>query len=206
MYTSVPRPILWLVPGGDHRVLDVGGYRSGEVVEIEPFYLSKLPVSNEQFEAFDPAFDRAPESPEDRDPAVGVTWEEAVEYCRWYAALSRKPMRLPTELEWEYACTGGEEGVAQPTPDQVEALAWHRANTADRLPSLEAKEPNSFGLYGLLGGLWEWTLVESAESRGVLRGGSWREAPELLRPSLRAEAELSGPDWTGFRVAKPFRS
>jgi len=216
-YTAYPRPILWLVPGGEATW-------NGATVEIEPFYLSKLPVTNEQFEAFDPGFERSATSPGDRDPAVCVSWRDAAEYCSWYAEVARKPIRLPTEVEWEYACRAGAAGPCPGPGDDVDGLAWHGGNSgADRVPPLDGKPTNGFGLHALLGGVWEWTgsayVPEpvtggpAAEARDadpgaprVLRGGSFRTSREELSCSRRRgeEAEARFDD-AGFRIARSFR-
>ncbi|MBZ0111016.1 MAG: formylglycine-generating enzyme family protein [Thermoanaerobaculia bacterium] len=214
LYTSVPRTILWLIPGGVHHCLEVSGYGGNAPVEVEPFYLSKFPVSNLEFEAFDPAFDRDLAAPEDRHPALGVSWDDAEEYCQWYAEVSRKPMRLPTELEWEYACCGGEEGSPRPTPEEIDAMAWHAENSSQSLlPPLEERRANAFGLYGMLGGVWEWVAApepigseRSASAEGILRGGSWREALASISPSARRRVGRdASPLDVGFRVAKSLR-
>lgn len=224
-YTRYPRPLLWLVPGG---TVTVGGdeadARPRFTVEVEPFYLSKVPVTNEQFEAFDPGYLRADHAPEDDDPAVGVSYEDAAAYCRWYAEVSRKPMRLPTEVEWEHACRGGASGrLYLEPPETLDQHAWHAGNSDPRrLPRLRDKRYNPFGLYAMLGGVWEWTaslyrpyplddLGRPPEDAGepsprVLRGGSFRTPPEQLSCSLRraADPRLALPD-AGFRVAKSLR-
>ena len=159
-YTRYPRPILWLVPGGT-----LGA------AEVEPFYISKFPVTNEQLEAFDPGFVRSPLSPGDDDPAVGVSWEDAARYCRWYAEVSRKPMRLPTELEWEHACRAGATGrfFWGDDPAEADTYVWSAENSGGRVPRLDAKKANGHGLFGMLGGVWEWTAEQT------LRGGSFRQ-------------------------------
>ncbi len=194
-YTRYPRPILWLVRGGQ---LDAGA-GGGPRVEVEPFYVGKFPVTNEQLEAFEAGFERSPLSPGDRDPAAGVSFELAQSYCAWYAGVARKPMRLPTEVEWEHACRGGEEGACPGTSGDD---LWHRGNAPERMPRLDAKKANGFGLYGMLGGVWEWTV--SSEGAGVLRGGSIRLHRDEITCSLRRERSERLDD-VGFRIVKSFR-
>lgn len=206
-YTDYPRTILWLVPGG---------------ADVEPFYLGKLPVTNEQYEAFDPGFERQPASPGDRDPATGVSWPDAAAYCRWYAELSRKPMRLPSEAEWEHACRGGTPaGAAGPwfwgdDPAGGDDHAWDAGSSGGRMHPLDAKKANGFGLFGMLGGVWEWTGSlfvpdgsdeSTGEPRYVLRGGSFL-TPRAAATCARRRAEPAGtrfPD-AGFRVARNLRA
>ena len=233
-YTRYPRPILWLVRGGK---VTIGGdeddARPRFDAWIEPFYIGKFPVTNEQFEAFDPDFERSGASAGDRDPATGVSFDAAQAYCDWYAGVSRKPMRLPTEIEWEYACRGGiEDSPAgdglrhsgnpdgrvgdQPAGDAV----WHAGNSGGRVRRLDAMPANELGLYGMLGSVWEWTsslyrlypLSEPAAEDGgaagrrVLRGGSFRVAGAEISCTLRrAEEPAAGPDDVGFRIVKSFR-
>lgn len=190
-YTRYPRPILWLVPGGT-----VGD------AEVEPFYISKLPVTNEQLEAFDRGFLRSAVSPGDDDPAVGVSWEDASGYCRWYAGVSRKPMRLPSELEWEHACRAGATGrfFWGDDPAEAESYVWSAENSGTTLPRLDAKRANGHGLFGMLGGVWEWT-----EER-VLRGGSFREPVERCTCETRREIDPKTPrEDAGFRIVKSLR-
>ncbi|MEM7355602.1 MAG: SUMF1/EgtB/PvdO family nonheme iron enzyme [Acidobacteriota bacterium] len=227
-YTRYPRPILWLVQGG---TITLGGDEEDAQpcfeVEIDSFYISKLPVTNEQLEAGVPSFSRSPLSPGDREPAVGVTYAIAQAYCDWYAGVSRKPMRLPSEIEWEYACRAGASGrwFCAEEQEVFDAHVWHAGNAGDgeRVPQLDAKKANDFGLYGMLGGLWEWTSspyrpypltasaaegepADSAVSARVLRGGSFRVRGERISCSLRRaeQPSASDPD-VGFRIVKSLR-
>lgn len=204
-YAHVPRTILWLVPGGEVLI-------DGRTVTVEPFYLSKWPITNEQFEAFDPDYQRSPLSPDDRDLAVGVSWNQADAYCRWYAEVSRKPMRLPTRTEWLYACRGLPAPNSQPswnaTSDAIDRHCWHAGNSEGRVQPPERKEANDFGLHGMLGSLWEWVAGNRAgvPDQRTLCGGSFRLQPQELHPApMKNETPDFTSDETGFRVARSFR-
>lgn len=199
-YTRYPRPLLWLVRGG---VLCLPG-PGGEVVrrDIDSFYISKLPVSNRQFEAYDPGYLRAPASAGDDDPAIGIALDSARGYAAWYAEVSRKAMRLATVDEWRWA-TIGEDGW--PAGQPIDDIAWHAGNAGpQRLPPLTGRRHNAHGLYGLLGGVWEW-CVDGAGA-GVLCGGSWRCAASRLDPLLAVPASgVTSLSDVGFRIVKPLR-
>jgi sulfatase modifying factor 1 len=122
--------------------------------------------------------------------------------------------RLPTEAEWEYACRGG---TLTTRYGHLSEVAWYSGNASGAQP-VARKRPNAFGLYDMLGDLWEWvwdvwgdypagpvtdpTGAPKGADR-VLRGGSWRDGPEGARASARAGVPSSHrSDRVGFRVAR----
>jgi formylglycine-generating enzyme required for sulfatase activity len=195
-YTSVARPVLWLVPEGE---------AAGDVT-VEPFYLSTLPVTNLQLAAFVPEWQRSPLAPGDDDPALGVEVGVAEEYCRRYGALARKAIRLPTEVEWEHACRAGAKGrwFWGEDPSAADRWVWHLGNSGVGVPALASKASNGFGLYAMLGGVWEWVLGEDGP---VLRGGSWgTPLAELGCGERRLLAAGEPASEVGFRIARSLRS
>ena len=219
-YTDYPRSILWLIPGGSVEL-------DGQVVEIEPFYLSKWPITNEQLSAFDAAYQPAAVSPGPRDVAVAVDWDQAHAYCRWYAEVARKPMRLPTEAEWLHACRGGGDGGGDSSATTtggaaVEGAGLHGIGGLDPRLGADFGRINGFGLHGMTGGVWEWVVAateaaghgsagaapaaEPADGARVLRGGSFRIAEAELSCRLRRVVDRTWrADDVGFRVAKSLR-
>lgn len=222
-YTRYPRAILWLLREG--RVT-IGGPDPDSQPPFETrvgsFYIGKAPITNRQYEAFSKEFVRSRVSPGDDDIATGISFIQAQAYCDWYAEVSRKPMRLPTEIEWEYACRAGASGqwFFGERGEQGDACVCDAGNCGDRLQPVTQLAPNRFGLLGMLGSVWEWTAsayvsyplrdvdadaVRAADELRVLRGGSFRLPREALHCGRRrAEAPDFAADDIGFRIVRSF--
>ncbi len=219
-YLKLPRPTLWLVKGDTVSIGEAGTEAAPPFeIEVASFYLSRAPVTNEEYEAFDPAHERPPTARGDRDPVVGVSFEEAAAYCRWYAEASGKPFRLPTEVEWEHACRGGTRGPffwSGSWDDGAAAHVWHEGNAEGRCHEVETRAANPFGLHDLLGNVWEWTSslflaypVAPGDGRDdlaragerVVRGGSFRTS-RVGCATRRCLAPAERGDDLGFRIVR----
>jgi formylglycine-generating enzyme required for sulfatase activity len=145
-------------------------------------------------------------------PVEQVSWNDAQSYC------SRVDKRLPTEAEWEYAARGGTSGARY---GDLDAIAWYGGNSNMRTHPVGQKQPNAYGLYDMLGNVWEWAAdwfdknyYQSSPSNNpqgpssgperVLRGGCWLYLPRLARASFRDYSTPDNPYYiiVGFRCSR----
>lgn len=93
-------------------------------------------------------------------------------------------MRLPTEIEWEYAARGGTSSARY---GPLEDIAWYDGNSNDQTHEVGRKRPNAYGLYDTLGNVWEWVedTYEVEPGKKVLRGDSFYNPARQVRVSDR---------------------
>ncbi len=155
------------------------------------------------------------------DPVVNVSWNDAQAFCAWLSKRTGLFFRLPTEAEWEYACRGGTQGryfwgdsssqactyanVHDQTSRRVNGFSWQNFNCDDgvaQTASVGIKRPNPFGLYDMLGNVWEWCRdTDSQTGRHIARGGSWDDHMKYVRCANRDKLRPNYRIYSlGFRV------
>jgi formylglycine-generating enzyme required for sulfatase activity len=151
----------------------------------------------------------------DKHPVVCVSWNDAVAYTEWLSTQTGQQYHLPTEAEWEYAARAGTETDYWWGNDIDKTKANYNNNLGRTSPVGDYKH-NPFGLYDILGNVWEWTYSEyedkyngkekeciskNSNKNLVLRGGSWDSNPTNLRTAARLDNDPDlRNDFYGFRV------
>lgn len=110
--------------------------------------------------------------------------------------------RLPTEAEWEVAARAQTAGSPYPARyGKLEEIAWHGENSGGTTHSVGRKAANAWGLYDMLGNVWEWT-GDPVGSLRVFRGGSWNDVARFIRAAYRLGYEPGARvDDLGFRFS-----
>jgi formylglycine-generating enzyme len=93
----------------------------------------------------------------DKHPVDSVTWQDAQQFVKKLNAQEKTRLyRLPTEFEWEYA--GRARGPGQIPWSEIRAQAVEQQGTSDKASThlVGTKAPNAWGLYDMLGNVWEW--------------------------------------------------
>ena len=157
-------------------------------------------------------------------PVLTVSWIQAVNFCN---ALSQRlgrdayygidlvkekvnlnftanGFRLPTEAEWQYACQAGIKGVRY---GELNEVAWYIDNSNHRTREVGQKKPNPWGLYDMLGNVWEWCSDIYDETvygtYRVFRGGGWCDQERSVMATTRRRSHPFSfkIDDLGFRIA-----
>lgn len=214
LYTHTPTGMEFvLIPGGVGEI----GCRSGSLenrprhqIHVPAFLLSRHPVTLGVWrDVMEKEIPDKPWSPDrvpvshfgDSYPVADVSALQCDAFCQ------RTGLELPSEAEWEYACRAGQR------EDYVRDLseyAWFAGNSNEVQP-VGLKGPNSFGLYDMLGNVWEWCAdtwhetyagaptdatvwVDATSENRVARGGSVEHDAEACQPFVRM---YWPPDMTG---------
>jgi formylglycine-generating enzyme required for sulfatase activity len=142
----------------------------------------------------------------DLHPVVCVTLDDAKAYVEWLSNSTGKTYRLPTEGEWEYASRANSDSDywwGDVIGSNNANCGWCGSKWSNKSASPTASfKRNGFGLYDVIGNVWEWS-DSGSEVVSVVRGGAWNFAPSLARVSTRLEiASDFRSNYIGFRVAR----
>ena len=175
-----------------------------------PLLVSTTEITQAQYRAVlgeSPWKNKAYTKESDDAPAVYVSRADAQRFCRALSRLWGRIVRLPTKAEWEYAARAGTDDATLPGPE-LRKTAWIRENAwaanakyahpAGRLAA------NAWGLYDVLGNVWEWVAPDADDTpgqMGLLCGGSWDDPATTVNFAARWRRSPASPfSRAGFRV------
>lgn len=183
---------------------------------VEAFEITEVPVTARQYARTTGI------GSDGLHPVVSVSWLDAVRFCNaaskqagfspayevseaevaWQ--VSADGYRLPTEAEWEYSCRAGTIG---PHYGLLDKIAWTSQDNLDDPRPVGMKIPNGFGMYDMLGNVWEWCWDYLDPARygdyRVFRGGGYADKAWSVRASTRrGGAPGMHHSDLGFRIAR----
>lgn len=162
----------------------------GNTKLIESFYISKYLVTVKEFHDYD----FLPYMEEDANkPITSINWIQATGYCKDMG------YRLPTVDEWEYACG---DNISF---NNIDNYAWYHDNS-NRSQKIGLKKPNSFGLYDMLGNVWEFTSTNYDDQYIIAKGGSYIDDKyNCTVHSYLIVHKMDLYDCVGFRLVKDIK-
>ena len=213
--------LLVTIPSG---IVEMRDDRTKEIwsVDIDSFALSKFPITQELYQAITgnnpSAFSGY------KLPVETVSWIDAVIFCNKLSESLKKNkcykvdlptekvtfnsnangFRLPTEAEWQYACQARTKGTRYA---ELKEIAWFKDNSNNGTKEIGLKQPNEWGLYDMLGNVWEWCSDIYDEtvygSYRVFRGGGWCDQERSVMATTRRRSHPFSLkiDDLGFRIA-----
>ena len=245
---DVPDGMVFIPAGefqmGSQNEEENGNKTPAHTVFIAAFFIDQYPVTNAQYKIFvdmNPQWQkkRIPEIYHDGNylqtwsgssyprgkadyPVVDVSWYAAMAYAQW------AEKRLPIGAEWEKAARGGLIRKMYPWGDQIDMSMANYGMQVGQTTPVGKYPPNGYGVYDIVGNVWEWCLDEydhssqhrnpgiaansvseitnnymSIETSRVLRGGSWASSERATRV---AYCGWAAPNFTyysyGFRCVK----
>ena len=236
---------MMLVPAGRYLAGSPATERARKSTEAQrditigsPFLLSMTEITQGQFKGLmgtEPWAGRPFVRVGEHYPATWVSWDDAVAYCerlterhRAAGRLSAQDrFRLPTEVEWEYACRADSAAAYSfgSDPSKLGDHAWFKGNAAENGKAFAhrvgTRKPNAWGIHDMHGNALEWCSDWYADTpdgatdlhgpdhgtERVCRGGSWgNDAADCRSASRFAVRPDTRNDFTGFRVARDVAS
>lgn len=217
-----------------------------EVLCPQGRWLGDTPVTQALWKAVmgdNPSWFQSDKHATDDRPVEQVSWDECVAFVQ---RSGLRDVRLPSEVEWEYACRAGTRTATwvgdlqirgENDAPELNAIAWYGGNCgveydldkgydATNWPNKQhafsqggtravgKKDPNPFGLYDMLGNVYEWcsdvyalysndTATRGERVLRVIRGGSWLCLAGNVRAALRSARDPGDRfDYLGFRLAR----
>jgi len=208
--TVVPSIEIVPISEGEYR-----GVKDRKIIKIKSFGISSKLITQDVY--FSVMGDNPSHFIGGRLPVENVTFLDAVNFCnalsvkdgysKVYTASGGnvfwnqdvKGYRLPREAEWEY--TLGYDIVD--IRENLDLLAWYKDNSGRKTHAVGLKKENMYGIFDMLGNVWEWCF-DGAKGEKVVRGGASEDSSIVFANRERAfrkeVSEFTRDNYLGFRV------
>jgi formylglycine-generating enzyme required for sulfatase activity len=221
------------------------------VIITRDFYVARYAVTFEEYDVF--CQDTNSILPDDNGrgrgnrPVFHINSYEAMEYCNWLSEkvglepcydikakatkcdFTANGYRLPTEAEWEYAASGGQnsKGYIYSGSDNPDEVGWYEENSGGQTHPVGQKKPNELNICDMSGNMWEWcwdwfdkTYYSSSpkddptgptsipkvpgvtDPERARRGGSYQENADSMRVTQRSADSSTYRGGGGFRLVR----
>ena len=214
--------MIWCAPGTflmGSPLSEIGRFEDEpqhQVMLTKGFWLGKFEVTQAQWTSVmgaNPSHFKG-----DKRPVDTLSWSDCQAFIHKVQAMTRLPVRLPTEAEWEYACRAGRTGAVSGS-GLLGDMAWYDANSEHQTHDVGNHQPNDWGFHDMHGNVLEWcsdwfakpnemsmAMVDpqgpATGSFRMLRGGCWFYFARDCRSAYRLKRD---PDVRnsvfGFRLA-----
>jgi len=196
--------------------------RPVHTVHIKSFKMSRYEITQSQWQSV--MFANPSDFKGANRPVEEVSWDDIQVFIRKLNSQTGSHFRLPTEAEWEYAARAGSSSKWSwgDSPGSAGSYAWYNGNSGNQTHPVGQKQPNGFGLYDMLGNVWEWVQdcyndsYNGAPSDGsawtsgncaqrVSRGLSYGSASVNMRSAFRQGTDITPGliiGGTGFRLVQ----
>jgi formylglycine-generating enzyme required for sulfatase activity len=218
---------------GKKFVMGRNGLTNAAPVEItldHDYYIDRTEVTQAMFQRVmgnNPSFFKG----DSTRPVENVSFIDAAEFCNrrsvaeglspcflpatWLCDRTKNGYRLPTEAEWEFACRGGRQTRFSWGNTMNGKYCWYMDNSGKTTHGAGTLRPNRFGLYDMIGNVWEWCDDRFSPDRSqpkywqlgpkTLRGGSWSSSAQSLESAVRDGGDPQGKsNGVGFRCVRNF--
>jgi sulfatase modifying factor 1 len=203
--------VMVYIPAGNFKKGDSIELTSLQDIYLDGYWLGKTEVSTAQYMKFaDETGTNYPKGIETKGndyPIVGISWDDAANYCRWLSGKTGLEFKLPSEAQWEKAARGTDGrnypwGNQEPKIDRILANFLNTSGT-DKVNS-HPQGSSPYGLLNMSGNAAEWcgdVLTGREQGKRAARGGSFFDSGENIYCfSRKTWSPSERLNTVGFRV------
>lgn len=181
-----PKDTIISINGVEFKMIGVKGGRIDckglkKTIELEDFYIGETEVNQKLWSAImgnNPSVYLATDSL----PVENIDLIESLEFIDKLNSVTGKDFYIPTYPQWLYTCYLGKQLPAN--EKVIDNFAWYKDNSGNATHCVKQKNPNSLGVYDMLGNVAEWT-ISGSDPLFIVSGGSYDTEKEKCNDGLR---------------------